>query len=274
MVVPAGARDDDPDRIRAFIFMQPEAANGLNSAEEQSLRVHLLGRFSVSVNGRSIPVKRWTRKASVAALKLLVLGDFTGHGLPASIGGPLVTYVFHSLLGQNGSTSEVLQEINRVLHDQLPVTMYMAACAVEISPQRDRVKVWNAGIPDGINWLADAYAQQFASAGGLRNLSLRVAGVTDFDSYARVLSYLESVTMLSEVHVESYRGGELLLRVVSRGDAPVLARTFNLARVLRERNTVPGNGSAPFGLGATLDLVVVPERSAFGEVNSGFVGSE
>jgi hypothetical protein len=131
-----------------------------------------------------------------------------------------------------------------------------------------------AGVTDGIHWLADAFAQEYVTIGGPRMLTLRVTGVRDFESYARVLAYLESVTMLSDVNVESYSAGELLLRVVSRGDAPVLARTLSLDDVLREQNQFsgpgPGPGPAPIGSATTLNLVVVPERIPFDGFDSGF----
>ena len=115
-----------------------------------------------------------------------------------------------------------------------------------------------AGVADGIHWLADIFAQEYSSVGGERVVTLRVSGVRDFDTYARVLAYLESVSVLSEVNVASFRGSELLLNVVSRGDPDVLSRTFGLDDVLRERT--PSFGSQPLRTGNTLELTVVPER--------------
>jgi hypothetical protein len=115
-----------------------------------------------------------------------------------------------------------------------------------------------SGLPEGIHWAADAFAEQYRSIGGRQPVTLRISGVNDFDSYARVLAYLESLTILSSVDVESYRGGELLLRAVSRGDAQVLVRTFGLDSVLRERG-IP----VPSAASAIIDLIVVPERRVF-----------
>ena len=118
-----------------------------------------------------------------------------------------------------------------------------------------------AGIADGIHWLADAYAGQYSSVGGWRPLTLRVHGVADFDTYARVLAYLESVSVLTDVDVEAFSGGELQLRTQSRGDTSVVSRTLGLDDVVRER---------PAGIGmprstdpGVLDLLVVPERPVF-----------
>jgi hypothetical protein len=63
----------------------------------------------------------------------------------------------------------------------------------------DRRVLPGASFRDGIEWIADTYATQFRSAGGERRLSLRVMNVDDFDDYARVMSYLESVSVLTSV---------------------------------------------------------------------------
>jgi hypothetical protein len=127
------------------------------------------------------------------------------------------------------------------------------------------------GIVEGMHWLADSFAQQYCSTGGPRTLTMRISGIRDFDSYARVLAYLESVTMLSDVNVESWSAGELLLRAESRGDADVLTRTFNLDTVLRERDRNMSFPGPVTGMpGTALELTVVPERSLFGTFDSEF----
>ena len=120
------------------------------------------------------------------------------------------------------------------------------------------------GVTEGINLIADAYARDYVTTGDVRNMTLRVTGINNFDNYARVLAYLESVTLLNNVYVESYAGGELLLRAESRGDAGVLVRTFGLDNVLRQP------GQLPPGPGGVLDLVIVPEPFVFDGFDSAF----
>lgn len=121
-----------------------------------------------------------------------------------------------------------------------------------------RMSYPGATLTDGIDWIADAFAQEYGSTGERRPVTLRVSGVRDFDTYARVLAYLESVTMLSDVNVESFAGGELMVRASSRGDSGVLSRTLALDDVLRERAPSIGNSR---GFGNVLNLLVVPERT-------------
>jgi hypothetical protein len=108
---------------------------------------------------------------------------------------------------------------------------------------------------DGIEWIADTYATQFRSIGGERRLSLRITNVTDFATYARVMSYLESVSMVASVNVQRFAGGDLLLDVTSRGDQQVLSRVLSLGNVLRPVGGGVSGANSFFG--ETVDFVVV-----------------
>ncbi|MBF0347328.1 MAG: SpoIIE family protein phosphatase [Magnetococcales bacterium] len=76
------------------------------------------------------------------------LGDFTGHGLPAAVGGALVADIFYSMTEQNIPLAEIVNEINAMLTKKTPVNMFMAAGSLEISPDRRMLTVWNCTIPD------------------------------------------------------------------------------------------------------------------------------
>ncbi len=77
----------------------------------------------------------------------LLVGDMTGHGLTAAIGCPLVSHVFYRTASENLSAETLLEAINNVMYEQLPLSIYMAASLVEISPERNLCRVWNAGLP-------------------------------------------------------------------------------------------------------------------------------
>ncbi len=78
----------------------------------------------------------------------LLLGDFTGHGLPAAIGGPLVSHIFYSMTERNCSAIEIITEINEVLYNHLPSYLFLAAAFIEVPNTRDQFKSWNAGLQD------------------------------------------------------------------------------------------------------------------------------
>ncbi|HIJ82873.1 MAG: response regulator receiver protein [Magnetococcales bacterium] len=78
----------------------------------------------------------------------IVLGDFTGHGLSAALGGPMVSDIFYTMTRKNIPLRDILNETNVQLHRKTPTSMFMAAGFVEISPERNKVRLWNCSIPD------------------------------------------------------------------------------------------------------------------------------
>jgi DNA-binding response OmpR family regulator len=78
----------------------------------------------------------------------VMVADFTGHGLTAAIGGPLVSYIFYRLIRKQQPIDKVIQEINRVLTISLPVNLFMAAAIAEVSANRQSIKLWNYGMED------------------------------------------------------------------------------------------------------------------------------
>lgn len=102
----------------------------------------------------------------------LLVGDFTGHGLPAAIGGPLVSHLFYSMTERGCSASEILTEINEVTYRQLPTSQFMAAALAEVSPDRSRLTLWNAALPACLLVQGNGDTQQYASL-------LTPLGITD-----------------------------------------------------------------------------------------------
>ncbi|MBF0588230.1 MAG: SpoIIE family protein phosphatase [Magnetococcales bacterium] len=80
--------------------------------------------------------------------QLVLLGDFTGHGLPAAIGGPLVDYILHQRARRNDTGEATIREINSQLHARLPTGIFFAATLVEITPDRAKATIWGAALPE------------------------------------------------------------------------------------------------------------------------------
>lgn len=95
----------------------------------------------------------------------ILVGDFSGHGLPAAVGGPLVSYIFYTMTEQGQALETILREINRVLLRQLPTHLYMAACGVEISTDRRRATFWNHGLPPVLMLRTTHVEQRIAPTG-------------------------------------------------------------------------------------------------------------
>lgn len=79
----------------------------------------------------------------------VLLGDFTGHGLPAAIGAMPLAEVFYGMTAKGFSMAEILREMNAKLKRILPVGVFCCATVFNLSFQRRVVEVWNGGLPDG-----------------------------------------------------------------------------------------------------------------------------
>ena len=95
--------------------------------------------------------------------QLVLLGDFTGHGLPAAIGGPLVSYIFYKMAARGSTILEIFSEINRVIYRQLPTGVFMVATILEISAKRDQVFVLNAALSEGVLVRSGSVIERFSS---------------------------------------------------------------------------------------------------------------
>ncbi|WP_020407303.1 ATP-binding SpoIIE family protein phosphatase [Hahella ganghwensis] len=77
-----------------------------------------------------------------------LIGDFTGHGLAASVGSIPVTQAFRTMSKRNLSVGEIVRELNLILKRLLPDTMFFCATAGEINQARSRIELWCGGLPD------------------------------------------------------------------------------------------------------------------------------
>ena len=85
-----------------------------------------------------------------------------------------------------------------------------------------------SGTLEGVNRAADLYAGMFAASGGLLPVDIEVSGLNDLRDYAGVESYLESLTFISHVSVESLSGDTVRFRLSTRGGLDSLQRALSL----------------------------------------------
>ncbi len=77
-----------------------------------------------------------------------LVGDFTGHGLTAAIGTPLVSHLFYAMTAADVPLATIVGEINNVLARRLPSHIFMAAAAVCLSEDNRRAELWSFGNPE------------------------------------------------------------------------------------------------------------------------------
>lgn len=86
---------------------------------------------------------------------VVLLGDFTGHGLPAAVGAMPLAETFHGMVAKGYDCAQLLRELNAKLVRILPVEMFCCAMLLDLDPQRGLARVWNGGLPDGYLLRAD-----------------------------------------------------------------------------------------------------------------------
>ena len=85
-----------------------------------------------------------------------------------------------------------------------------------------------SGTLEGVNRAADLYAGLFAASGSLAPVDIEVIGVSDLRDYASLENYLESLTFISHVSVESLTGDTVRFRLATRGGGDSLQRALSL----------------------------------------------
>lgn len=83
-----------------------------------------------------------------AGAQRIFLGDFTGHGLPASIGAMPVSEIFYTCTDRGVGMVETIREINSRMLGLLPDDVFLSAACVELDIRQRSAMVWNAGLPD------------------------------------------------------------------------------------------------------------------------------
>lgn len=113
----------------------------------------------------------------------VLLGGFTGHGLPAAVGAMPLAEVFYGMTAKGYGMAQVLREMNAKLKRILPGDMFCCALLVNLSMQRGAVEVWNGGMPDGFLLSTGGKVLSPLSS---RHLPLGVLGAEQFDDQTEV----------------------------------------------------------------------------------------
>ncbi|MFP0196552.1 SpoIIE family protein phosphatase [Pseudomonas sp. PHC1] len=142
----------------------------------------------------------------------VLLGDFTGHGLPAAVGAMPLAEVFYGMTAKGYGLAETLREMNAKLKRILPVDMFCCATLLCLSFQRRSVEVWNGGMPDGyLHCLATGTRTPLAA----RHLPLGVLSPQDFDDRTEVhpMAVGDRVFLLSDGVIDTCDANDQLFGV-------------------------------------------------------------
>ncbi|MCT9825599.1 ATP-binding SpoIIE family protein phosphatase [Pseudomonas veronii] len=139
----------------------------------------------------------------------VLLGDFTGHGLPAAVGAMPLAEVFYGMTAKGYGLTQILREMNAKLKRILPVDMFCCAALLCLSTQRRVVEVWNGGMPDGyVHEVATGKRTPLVS----RHLPLGVLSAQAFEDHTEVwpMALGDRVFLLSDGVLDTADANEQL----------------------------------------------------------------
>lgn len=122
----------------------------------------------------------------------VLVGDFTGHGLPAAIGALPIAEIFYGMTSMGFSASDVLREINDKLRRILPTGMFCCAAMVQADFHLNQLRIWNGGLPDGMLFRKEGGRELVSS----RHLPLGVLNAARFDATMDVFQTSAGDTLL------------------------------------------------------------------------------
>jgi len=108
---------------------------------------------SQSLRMLNSPVEKTSGDIVLSALsedgkQYIMLGDFTGHGIVAALGGPVVTDIFYAMASKSHALSEIVMEMNTQLQNKLPTGLFMGGVFMVLSKDRRELSLWNCGMSD------------------------------------------------------------------------------------------------------------------------------
>jgi hypothetical protein len=131
-----------------------------------------------------------------------------------------------------GGSTSALAEIAKRMGGDAVLVGRAACCGSNASVRwthqfQDRSSEYS-GTLEGVDRTADSYASLFAASGTVVPVDIEVTGVRDLRDYASVQTYLESLTFISHVSVESLTGDSVRFRLATRSGGESLSRALSL----------------------------------------------
>ncbi|HFD10901.1 MAG TPA: response regulator [Crenotrichaceae bacterium] len=222
------AKIDAMERIRQLydkLQRQKYTLESYHAEMQREMEVarHIFG--SITQAGEALPdcVKSWTAPASVLNGDLLIsgrnplnnlylmLGDFTGHGLPAAVCAMPAADVFYTMTTKGYPVSDIVYELNKKLNTVLPTGLFCAGCLMEVDLAQGKISLWNGGLPEvvviGSDGLIHDLLPSKAVPLGVVSDAGRHHGMTDIDIEPgmRLFFYTDGLIESENSQGEMYR---------------------------------------------------------------------
>lgn len=119
----------------------------------------------------------------------VLLADSAGHGLTSALAVIPITQPFYQMTAKGFYVPAIMREINRRVHDYLPLPRFVAAIMLSLDMREQTLQVWNGGCPGALLISPDGkeLIHQFKS----QHLPLGVVTAREFDAKTEFYKYTE-----------------------------------------------------------------------------------
>lgn len=156
----------------------------------------------------------------------VLLGDATGHGLPAAIGAVPISDIFYAMSETGATVDEIVLELNHKLKSILPPEFFFCASILNISSDFRLMTVWHGALPDMIVYSAAdrVISHKIRSAnfplGVVSNDTLQTKlTVVELHKGDRIFLYSDGITEARNIEQQEF-GEVRLLRCFEQNMAP------------------------------------------------------
>ena len=205
--------------------------------QEEELAKHVFGQLILGGDRKLPGIHTWNQSMGSlsgdltqtargpAGQAYVFLADFTGHGLPAALGALPASSIFLAMAAKGLAVDAIATELNTKLNQLLPVGYFCCAVLLELSADRQRLRVWNSGLPPVLVKRRQRAGYQRISSHGL---PLGVAVGEAFNSWSQeielqagdqVYAYTDGLTEAENTKGERW-GTERLEHFLERPDLP------------------------------------------------------
>ena len=186
-------------KAEALVAEGRERLEIYQATTEQELRLahHIFETITSEAARKPAPIELWTRpmglfngdlflhEYSPSGELLVILCDFTGHGLGAAIGAIPVADVFLGMSKKGYGIAEIATEINNKLKRMLPTGHFCAACLISINQAAQGLEIWNGGLPPVLIMDEDRKVMRRVAS---NKLPLGIASPNEFDARTEIIS--------------------------------------------------------------------------------------
>lgn len=163
----------------------------------------------------------------------ILLGDFTGHGLPAAVGAMPMAEIFYGMTAKGFGLKDIVREINLKLKSILPIGVFCCTAFADVSFRKGSLSLWLGGLPDCYLLRANGELETFKS----NHVPIGVIDSRSFDDSMyeipmeqgdRIYLWSDGIHEARNTHEEMYGEARLRSLFTETKDSDALFGTIRL----------------------------------------------